>query len=396
MNRLLLGSVLLGCLLGQGPRLGLPARAADFDEQGFVPLFDGRALDGWRKVGGGATYRVEDGTIVGEVGPGANTFLRTEKTYGNFVLKLDVKLDVAGNSGIQFRSHQKNGNGQVLGYQCEIDPSARAWTAGIYDEGRRGWLFPLTGHPEAQKAFQLKEWNAFVIEARGPSLRTWLNGVPCADLIDTMDLEGFIALQVHAGKEGRIVWKNIRIKDMGERHWQPLWDGKTFHGWQPIGGGHWKIEDGAIHGTSSQGESRHGHLITKDSFHDFAVRLRFKAVEGNSGLYFRVAEGGGLGVQGFQAEIDPTKDVGGLYETDGRAWVVQPELEDVKKWLKPNAWNELSVVALGDRLVVHVNGQKTAEVLHDTGRKEGRIALQLHGGQDIDVWFKDIEFLKLP
>ena len=102
--------------------------AAVAEEEGFKPLFDGKTLDGWRKAGGGATYRAEDGCIVGEVGPGSNTFLCTEKTYADFILKLEVKLDVHGNSGIQFRSHQRDGNGRVFGYQCEIDPSARAWS----------------------------------------------------------------------------------------------------------------------------------------------------------------------------------------------------------------------------------------------------------------------------
>jgi hypothetical protein len=214
--RFWLCSWLVGGLCGIALLTGTPGRAADEDEQGFVPLFDGKTLEGWKKVGGGATYRVEDGQIVGEVGPGSNTFLRTEKTYGDFILKLDAKLDVPGNSGIQFRSHQRaEENGRVYGYQCEIDPTDRAWTGGIYDEARRGWLYDLKDHPEAQKAFKKADWNHFVIEARGDHLRTWVNGVPVADLHDTMDKDGFLALQVHAGKEGRIRWKDIQIKELG-------------------------------------------------------------------------------------------------------------------------------------------------------------------------------------
>lgn len=98
---------------------------------------------------------------------------------------------------------------------------------------------------------------------------------------------------------------------------------------------------------------------------------------------------------GLQAEIDPEKDAGGLYETGGRAWVVQPKPEDVKKWYKPGTWNAMSVVALGRRIVVHVNGHKTAELTDDPGRLKGHIALQLHGGKDMDVEFKDIEILPL-
>jgi hypothetical protein len=98
-------------------------------EAEFVSLFDGENLDGWRKAGGGATYAVEDGCIVGRVGPGPNTFLRTEATYRNFVFRVQVKLDVPGNSGIQFRSHQRDGHGRVYGYQAEIDPSPRRLSA---------------------------------------------------------------------------------------------------------------------------------------------------------------------------------------------------------------------------------------------------------------------------
>ncbi|MFH1268250.1 MAG: DUF1080 domain-containing protein [Planctomycetota bacterium] len=188
-----------------------PARS---EEEGFVPLFDGKTLDGWKKAGGEATYRVDDGCIVGEVGPGSNTFLCTEKTYGDFILKLEVKLDVPGNSGIQFRSHLREKDGRVFGYQCEIDPSERAWSGGIYDESRRGWLYPLKDDEAARKAFKLDDWNEYVIEAIGPSLKTWVNGVPCAKLTDDADADGFIALQVHSGQQGRIRWRNVRIKEV--------------------------------------------------------------------------------------------------------------------------------------------------------------------------------------
>jgi len=191
------------------------------DDAGFVPLFDGKTLDGWKKVVGEATYRVEDGKIVGEVGPGPNTFLRTEKTYGDFVLKVELKLEVPGNSGIQFRSHQKpetdKNPGRVYGYQMEVDPTDRKWSGGIYDEGRRGWLYNLKDQPEKQAAFKLNDWNEYVIEAKGDQIRTWVNGVPVAELKDDADAEGFIALQVHSGKQGKILWRNIRIKELGKK-----------------------------------------------------------------------------------------------------------------------------------------------------------------------------------
>ena len=385
--------LLLGCFL-------VAPASADAVETGFVPMFDGKTLDGWKQVGGSAKYRVEGDEIVGTVDPAmkSNAFLRTEKTYGDFILKLDLKLDIPGNSGIQFRSHErvnKDGSVRVFGYQAEVDPSPRAWSGGLYDEARRKWLFDLKDHPEARKAFKVEDWNAYEIEARGPHLKITLNGVPCADYLDTMDLEGFIALQVHAGKSGVIRWKNVRIKDLGRSDWKPLWDGKTLSGWDSTGGGRWTIEDGTIHGTNASAEPKHGHLFSEREYGDFAVRLKFLSKRGNSGLYFRVDEAGSLGVRGFQAEIDPVNDVGGLYETEGRGWVVRPNPEDVKKWIKPDAWNELSVVAIGDRMVVHVNGFKSAEVVDPRARRRGKFALQVHGGQDVDVRFKDVEILEL-
>ena len=213
-----------------------------------------------------------------------------------------------------------------------------------------------------------------------------------------MDLEGFIALQVHAGKAGQIRFKNIRLKDFGQSTWKPLWDGKTLNGWNTIGGGTWKIEDGVIHGTSASGERKHGLLITDATFDDFAVRLKFKDTKGNSGLYFRCEEGGDAGVVGLQAEIaDTPDDIGGLYETGGRGWVSRPARKpDPKNEDEPkDGWNELAVVAQGGRIVVQVNGRTTAEVRDEQGAKKGHIALQLHGGQDMDVVFKDVEILKL-
>jgi hypothetical protein len=175
--------------------------------------------------------------------------------------------------------------------------------------------------------------------------------------------------------------------------WKPLWDGKTLGGWHKIGVGHWTIEEGAIVGRKKRTEAEFGHLVTDAVFKDFTVRLKFKALQGNSGFYFRIEEKGHSGVSGFQAEIDPTKDTGGLYETNGRAWVVQPTTELFKKVFKPNEWNEMVVSAHGKDVAVHVNGVKTAELSNDPGRTEGHLALQLHGGNDMLVMFKDIEML---
>jgi hypothetical protein len=370
------------------------AAAPAASEEGFVPLFNGKDFSGWHKEGGQATYEIDGDQIVGKVGPGPNTFLCTDKLYGDFIFKCELKLDIPGNSGIQFRS-EINDKGKVFGYQMEVDPSDRKWAGGIYDESRRGWLYPLTGHPEAQAAFKVDDWNEYVIEARGPHLKTFVNGVPCADLLDAMTLEGLIALQVHSGKEGQIRWRNIRIKDLGKTEWTSLFDGDDLAGWKKSGGGDWKVADGAIVGTATKDEKRHGFLVSEKAYSDFAVRVVYQANAGNSGVFLRFPnfEAGDLALQ---AEIDPEKDAGGLYESGqgGRGWVVQPKPEDAKKWYKPGTWNEMTVIAIGDRVVVQVNGQKSAET-DKAGGKAGPIALQLHAGQDMDVKFKSVEVIDL-
>ena len=197
-----------------GLLLVTPVRAADA-EKGFVPLFDGKTLQGWKQLGGGkAKYAVENGQIVGTSVPNTpNSFLCTEKTYGDFILELECKVDKELNSGIQIRSEY---NKEVFGYQVEIDPSPRAWSGGIMDH--RGWLFDLKDKPEAQKAFKQNEWNHYRIECRGNSIKTWINGVAVADLKDSKRLHGFIGLQVHGVGEKteplEIRFRNLRIKDI--------------------------------------------------------------------------------------------------------------------------------------------------------------------------------------
>jgi len=208
--------------------VALTASAA-LAEAEWIDLFDGKTLDGWVQRGGKATYTVEDGMIVGTTAPDTpNSFLCTEKDYGDFILELEFRCDPKLNSGVQIRSESKPDvkNGRVHGYQCEIDVDdarGRMWAGGIYDESRRGWLYPgkLGGDPkqfteQGVKITKPNDWNTFRIECRGKSIKTYLNGEPRADLTDDMTLEGFIALQVHSvGKRTdplHVRWRNIRIQ----------------------------------------------------------------------------------------------------------------------------------------------------------------------------------------
>ncbi len=185
----------------------------------WVELFDGKSLNGWRQRGGKATYRVEDGTIVGASAPNTpNTFLCTEKDWDDFELEIEFKVDPLLNSGVQIRSNSlpEYHDGRVHGYQVEIDPSDRGWTGGIYDEGRRGWLAPLAENTAARYGFREGQWNKLRIVAIGDSIKTFLNGVPAADLVDSKTANGFIGLQVHSVGDKResleVRWRNIRLR----------------------------------------------------------------------------------------------------------------------------------------------------------------------------------------
>ena len=121
--------------------------ASSVSAQNWEPLFNGKNLKGWKKLNGKAEYKVQDGAIIGISRMNTpNTFLCTTKNYKDFILEFEFKVDNSLNSGVQLRSESYKAyqNGRVHGYQFEIDPSPRAWCGGIYDEARRGWLYPLT------------------------------------------------------------------------------------------------------------------------------------------------------------------------------------------------------------------------------------------------------------
>ena len=186
----------------------------------WVSLFDGKTLDGWTQQNGTAKYTVEDGVVLGTTNEGSpNSFLCTDADYGDFELEFEVKVDDELNSGVQIRSASKpeKDNGRVHGPQVEIAVNG---TAGfIYGEGLgTGWLSQDRSDADAQAAFKRGEWNAYRVVAVGTSIKTWVNGVPVADLVDEKSEMpcGFIGLQVHGIGRGsgpyEVRWRNIRVK----------------------------------------------------------------------------------------------------------------------------------------------------------------------------------------
>lgn len=437
-----------------------------------LDLLPNASLSGWVKRGGNAAYSIEGKEIVGRsVRNTPNTFLCTEKTYGDFILEFEFKVDPRLNSGVQIRSEvfdqktqmdwQGKGisipAGRVHGYQIEIDPDPRRdrwWTGGIYDEARRGWLYPgvLGGNEKAftdegRRLFKQGGWNRIKVEAKGSRIKTWLNGRPCAEVEDSVALQGFIALQVHsisdASMEGAEVrWRNIKITDLTppdntlskwekESGWRMLWDGKSTKGWRgaklegfPRQG--WKIEKGVLTVLASGGaeSAAGGDIVTVDRYSEFELSLDFRITPGaNSGIkYFcqpnldpitgtgaKAATGSAIGLE-YQI-LDDEKHPDAKMGREGNRTLAS--LYDLMtaaliKRAKPiGEWNNARVVVSGSRVGHWLNRRLVLE--YDRGSKafkdlvamskyktipgfgewqDGHILLQDHGNE---VSFKNIK-----
>lgn len=204
------------------------------DKDGWTELFDGKSLSGWIQKNGTATYRVENGTIVGKTNEGSpNSFLCTDRDYADFELELEVKVDNRLNSGIQLRSKTKEPKegekfGVVYGPQVEIEASGSSGAeAGyVYGESTKfGWLTPES-RLKPHKHFKDGEWNKYRVVAKGPRIQTWINDQPIEDLtheeIYQTHPTGFISLQVHGIAKGEgpyeVAWRNIRIRELGGKN----------------------------------------------------------------------------------------------------------------------------------------------------------------------------------
>ena len=342
-------------------------------------------LSNWEIKEGNAEFIIDDGIITGtSILKSPSTYLGTKINYKDFILEFEVNVSSGLNSGVQFRSlksdHLRN---SVYGYQLELEADKpernRLWSGGIYDQSRRSiFLYPLSVNPIARSAFKPDEWNFVRIEAIGNSIRTWINGIQCSNLIDDTSTEGFIALQIHSiGKqslEGKTVkWKNIRIitneinnnrypvedyaqeinnidnfltKKQKEDGWKFIFDGNTSNGWVsaksdsfPSKG--WKINNGILSVLSSNGKESEngGDIVTKDKYENFEFELDFKITKGaNSGIKYFVdldlnkGAGSAIGLE-YQIldnkfHLDASKKFR-VMELEGEKWELKKE--DIKR-----------------------------------------------------------------
>jgi len=392
-------------------------------QNGYTNLFDGKTLNGWKHIVGSGEYTAENNMIVGTTVAGSpNTFLATDNEYSDFIIEFDAKVDdTASNSGIQIRSHfdaeEINGNnkGRVYGYQVEEDASSRAWSGGIYEEARRGWLYPVTLNPAAQNLFKTGEWNHYKIEAIGNTIKTWINNKPVAYLIDNGSSKGFIALQVHAVSDAsmagkKMYWKDIKIKTSGLTPtafpkdvfvvntipnnlskdeamdgWKLLFDGKTSTGWRgafktgfPEYG--WKIDSGMISVLRSHGEQgkNGGDIVTLAEYSAFDLSFQFKLTPGaNSGLKYFVtlneksdSSAIGLEYQVLDDKLHPDAKLGrNGNRTLSSLYDLIPANKNERYFNQPGQWNWGRVIVYPNNHVEHwLNGIKVLE--YERGSKD--------------------------
>jgi len=372
-------------------------------DDGWTSLFNGKDLSGWKQLNGEAKYEVVDGMIVGTtVVNTPNSFLCTEEEYSDFILEVDLLLEEEMNSGIQFRSESREdyNNGRVHGYQCEVDPSDRAWSGGVYDEARRGWLYPLELNPDAKTAFKFGEWNRYRIECIGSSIKTWVNGVPVSHLIDDMTMKGFIALQVHgignneenAGHQ--IKWKNIRIKTENlepspsegiyvvnllpnnlseaekEQGFELLFDGHSAENFRSAGSDDfpskgWEVKDGCLTVIESGGdpEKKGGDIVTKREFGPFELKFDFQLTKGaNSGIKYGLGNNGPS--IGLEYQVIDDKNYEGLNDDQTVASLYDLIPADAQSRFVngPGEWNRGRIVLKPDGTAQHwLNGRKVVE-----------------------------------
>ncbi len=388
----------------------------------WVELFNGKNLKGWEKLDGTAEYRVESGEVIGVSKTGTpNTFMATQEVYGDFILEYEMKMDRGLNSGVQFRSvaTRPDGSERVNGYQVECDDhDDRPWAGGIYEEASRGWLYPMSYNMCAVKANKRGEWNHIRVEAVGNTIRTYINGVNFANLVDDVRKEGFIALQVHgigknaelAGKEIR--WRNIRIiTKEPERYmktevdfspevsyltnkltagqkkegWELLWDGKTSEGWRGANLDHfpekgWSKDEGVltVHASGGAEAAHGGDIVTMEKYKYFILELDFKITEGaNSGIKYFVdpdlntGAGSAIGCE-FQilddrGHPDAKKGISGnrtlasLYDLMEADALEYGEDSQKKRFNGVGKWNRARIEVKGSKVSHHLNGVKVIE-----------------------------------
>ena len=406
-----------------------PAAAPAGDD--WKVLFDGKSTDAWRGYSRdgfpAGCWGIEGDTLKTVSGGKGPCDLVTREPYRDFDFELEYKLSPGGNSGVLYRVTELPGEPswhsgpelQILDDDKYRQNSPKNWTGALYD---------LIAAPSDKPVRPVGEWNKVRVLVRNDHVEHWLNGKKVVEydlgsealkaLVAeskfkdmprfAREPEGYIAIQHHEG--GDVWFRNVRVRRLDaapstaasapapakavakgiDGGWVSLFDGKDLTGWKAHGQERWTVDDGEIHGVAVTKE--YGYLSTEKTYLDFEMKAKFKAEgTGNSGVFYHSTLDG-VDIKGVQVEVDPHPGMhtGGLYESAGRGWLIQPS-EAAEKALVVDGWNEVRAVVRGPHVQTWVNGVPAVDYTDASPKyTDGLIALQLHAGGEGKMRFKDI------
>ena len=378
-------------------------------DPGFVDLFNGKNMEGWTQRNGTATYRIEGDCIIGKTSEGSpNSFLCTDKLYGDFELKFDVKVDTELNSGVQIRSQSVGGipEGRVNGPQVEISLDGMAGY--VYGESAGGWMTPDAVRHSHQD-FIDGEWNTYQIVAVGNKIETWINGHQISDLTHEERFKshpkGFIGLQVHGVGAGKgpfeVRWRNLKLRDL--TGFQSLYNGKDLTGWKTTG--NWLPQkDGSVLIQPREGEKGwqryDAYLWSEKKYKNFVLDVEYSYPPGgNSGVYFRVGDTSDPVKTGIEAQILDSSEKEGPVGPHDHGGIIGTAAATKNMSRPPHEWNRMVLTCVGSHLQVDLNGEQIIDTQLDKGPMkdrplEGYIGFQDHGEPN-NLLFRNIRIREL-
>jgi len=389
--------------------------------EGWILLFDGKTMDGWRDFKGNDTikapWKVEKGTLT-SLGKGSDStgYIVTKKQYENFIISFDWKISEGGNSGMlyhvverpQYKVPYVTGPEYQLLDDVGFPDPVEEWQKAAADYAM------YTCDPAKKVLNEAGTWNNSKIVFDNGKVEHWLNGQKVLefqawtedwftrkesgkwDFAPEYGLarSGHFAVQDHGS---RIWFKNMKIKELPRKPVQEiLFNGKDLTGWDVYGTEKWYVEDGELVCESGP-DKKYGYLGTRKYYDDFEVTVDFKQISnGNSGVFLRSFIRTGVNISGWQVEVaPPNNDTGGIYESYGRGWIAQipDEKENI---LKMGDWNTMRIRVQGSNVKTWLNGELMTDLTDEKiGLGKGRIMLQIHSGGGIKVRWRNLQLTEL-
>jgi hypothetical protein len=389
-------------------------------QEGWVLLFDGKTLDGWRDFKGEgitAPWKAEKGTLT-SLGQGSDStgYIVTGKQYENFIITFDWKISNAGNSGLLYHVVERPEYKvpYVTGPEYQIIDDI-GFPEKIEEWQKAGADYAMYVTDTNKKVIKkVGSWNTSRIVFDNGHAEYWLNGEKLLEFEAWTDdwftrksggkwdfapeyglaRSGHFAVQDHGS---RVWFKNMKLKELPRKPKQEiLFNGKDLTGWDVYGTEMWYVEDGELVCESGP-DKAYGYLGTRKYYDDFDLSIDFKqSANGNSGIFIRSYIRKGVNISGWQVEVAPPgHDSGGIYESYGRGWIAQIP-DEKEKILKMGEWNTMRIKVVGDNVTTWLNGETMTELTDQKiGQGKGRIMLQIHSGGGIKVRWKNIQLTEL-